>query len=229
MRMMCAVAVALGCAGAPLAGQATGIYEDPEGPGRIAITIEDPEGEIGIEHFEAIRVGRAGATATGKRRTAGAAGPWLRLSADSVRELPARGVARVRGSRPADAGGEFVVDWSGVTARIETLQPIGCTLSEAVFTGAVSIGQSVFVIVQDAMSTASVLSNLNKRGDADLYVYDGIGKEVCRSENSKKSRIADTCAFLDTTCSDLAESSVEVYGFKPFNRFHLKIWFTDAF
>ncbi|HEY3176948.1 MAG TPA: hypothetical protein VGK94_14435 [Candidatus Polarisedimenticolia bacterium] len=228
MKILCATAVSLGLAGAALAGEATGVYEDPEGVDRVTVTITDPEGEVGIEHFEALAFSRPKGPGPGSRRKS--AGPISRmsLSPDSVASLSGSGRGRARGSR-AEGTGEFLVDWSGVRARIQTQGLAGCTVSEAEFVGTVSLGRSVFVDVVDAMSTVSVLSNTNKRGDADLYVFDGDGNEVCRSVNSRRSRIADQCTFLDTSCSVLADSTVEVHGFNLLNRFHLKIWYTQAF
>jgi hypothetical protein len=217
MKALVLASIIWAASGLTLAGQATGVFVDPEGKVRVQVTITDPRGEVSIEHFDAINFGQSGRAGEVKAK--------FQLSAESLATLPSRGISGVR--RLKDEGDRLVLDWSRVTTEIRIEQLSACSVGVAgEFTGAVAKDQSAIYPVLNSMATVSVLDS--QKGDADLYVYDDLGNEVCRSNHVKADKLADQCFFLADFCDASLGSVVKVYGWKKVNAYHLTVYYVNA-
>ena len=201
------------------AGQASALYEDPSRQVRLRVTISDPRGEIGLEHFEALKFHAVGG-ATGQDGS-------LRLSAESASFLPPRGAAQVRSIR--DESGQLFVDWSDVRAEVRIESVAACiagVYGEAI--GTLSAGKSGFIVVENTMAHVSVLTTI--RGDTDLYIYDALGSLVCASQVTRQQRLPDQCAYLASDCGTayIPQSLIGIRGLRKRNDFRIMIWAVDA-
>lgn len=218
MKILAALAAIAVFSVASLAGEATGAYTDSDGRVRLRVTVRDPMGEVGLAHFRALKVGL--------RERGRPAGRDLNISAETVAAMAERAEAGVRGFRDKD--GSFLPDWSGVRASLRVEQVDSCEILVAELVGTVARGASIFFDASGAMGHITVLTT--RRGDADLFVYDDTDALTCSSELTKLDRIADQCYYLSSTCGTGASpvSTVEVFGVRRRNDFHLKFWFVDA-
>lgn len=218
MRILATTLCSLGVFFSAFAGQATGTYLDAAGTPRVTVTITVPNGEAGIEYFEALKLAI--------KRTDGPAREPLVVDEATRAALPLRGRAGIRTAPGLD--GSPAVDWSGVRTEFVINQVSTCEILQAEVDGFIFKHESVFFDSSGTMAHVSVLSTV--KGDADLFVYDDTGTEVCASAQPKFTKIADQCYYLSADCGTGAfpESTIEVYGFKKRNFFNLSIWFVDA-
>ncbi|MBI3451019.1 MAG: hypothetical protein HY049_19155 [Acidobacteria bacterium] len=221
MRVMTTLGLALvlfAPSGSALAGEARADFEDASGRVRARITINDPAGDVGLDHFEAFHFGLRAV-----ERSQGA----LKMTSASRRSVSK--LDRSKLLRAVDGSGRLLVNWSGVTATVH-IESVGQCIAGIYGTveGTIERGKSGYVVVENTMSHVSVLTTL--RGDADLYVYDGAGTLVCASEMTKVDRLPDQCAYLASDCGTyyVPVSLVEVRGLRSRNDFQLTIWAVDA-
>jgi len=228
MRVLAALIVCLASFVTALAAQGTGVYEDPTGAYRITVTLDDPKGPIGIEHFEAVSFLRKVPSSLNVNGGVAQDAIQFALTPETIAALPSRKAVKVRRSQ-SDETSEWLIDWSGIRAQVDVQLISSCTSGLAgQFTGVVTFDQSFVVTVNTAMSQLAVLSTMNKKGDADLYVYNSSLNLVCSSTLLTSTKISDQCGFLDSTCNQLATSYVEVYGAKNKNIFNVAVWFSNA-
>ena len=217
MKVFVAFIVALALTCFANAGQMSAVYTDVAGTMSVRVTITDPLGDVGAEHFAAVTLhARDHVT---RRAEA------LTLTAESASALLSRGSGHIR--RIADQGsGGSAIDWTGVRADVAVEQLSVCSTGiDTTFTGTV-VGGGSFSTFLPAMAHVSILTTL--KGDADLYVFDDVGNEVCSSLLTKTDKVPDTCNYLAFQCDATLVSEVQVLGVKKRNAYQLTIYYVNA-